>query len=90
MEYSFKIVSTIETHDHSDKINIGDSLYNVEMPDCYSTEAEAKSAGWAILNGLDGGGAYNLALVSIHAPVRGRLVEIRCLFALSLFQSTPP
>lgn len=62
MEYSFQIVSTVETRDHSDQIDIGDNLYNVESPDCYSTEAEAESAGWAILNGLDGGGAYNLAL----------------------------
>jgi len=62
MKYSFQIVSTIETRDHSDQIDIGDSLYNVESPDFYSTESEAELAGRAVLNGLDGGGAYNLAL----------------------------
>jgi len=77
MKYSFQIVSTIETRDHSDQIDIGDSLYNVEvrMQDCYSTEAEAESAGWAILTGLDGDRAYNLALETaeiIIVPNRGK------------------
>jgi len=64
MKYSYKILSTIETQDHSDKINIGDNLYNADDLDLFETEAEASAAGHAVLNGLDGGRAYNLALAS--------------------------
>lgn len=62
--FTYRILSTIEVSDHTDKIEPGHSLYNVDDPDLFETEDEAVRAGQAVLAGLDGGKAYNLALES--------------------------
>ena len=64
MKYKFEIISTIDANDHSDKISIGDDLYLVDDDELelFETADEAYEAGKAVLNGLDGGRAYNLAL----------------------------
>ena len=66
MKYNFKILSTIDTSDFSDKIRVGDDLYASQEfeNDLYDTKNEAIEAGYELMTGLDGGKAYNLALNS--------------------------
>lgn len=66
--FSYKIISTIQTSDDVDKIDIGDELYGpstVADPEPgefeFETAVAAEAAAQAILNGLDGGRAFNLA-----------------------------
>ena len=66
--FSYKIISTIQISDHADKIDIGDELYGpstVADPEPgefeFETAIAAEAAAQAILNGLDGGRAFNLA-----------------------------
>ena len=65
--YTYKIISTIKTHDHSDRINVGDvlcdGLGNGLDPeqDTYATSAEAIERGQDVINGLDGNRAFRLA-----------------------------
>ena len=58
--YNLKIQSTIQIADHSDNIKIGATLYT----DSFDTAAEAQEAGDRVVQGLDGGRAFNLALES--------------------------
>ena len=61
----FRIVSTIETKDFSDTIKVGDSLStNDDELQIFDSHYNAFDAGQKLLNGLDGGKAYNLALSS--------------------------
>ena len=66
--FSYKIISTIQISDHADKIDIGDELYGpstVIDPEPgefeFKTATAAEAAAQTILNGLDGGRAFNLA-----------------------------
>tara|TARA_A100000172_G_C3018246_1_gene102244 strand:- start:211 stop:450 length:240 start_codon:yes stop_codon:yes gene_type:complete len=68
MMFSYKIISTIQISDHADKIDIGDEIYgpsSVVDPEPgefeFETDTKAKAAAQTILNGLDGGRAFNLA-----------------------------
>ena len=72
IKYTFNIVSTIETKDFSDTIKVGDLLYQMhdDELEIFDTKDEAIEAGEAILAGLDGGNAYNLALESAQIHIR--------------------
>ena len=66
--FSYKIISTIQSSDHADKIEIGDEIYGqstVVDPEPgefeFETATAAEAAAQTILNGLDGGRAFNLA-----------------------------
>lgn len=59
--FTFKILSTIQTEDHSDKIDVGDTLYAGDEDERFQTEAEAISAGEHVLTGLSGHRAFDLA-----------------------------
>lgn len=59
--FSFKIVSTVEVSDHADKIVPGTVLYEGDEEDHRPTEAMAYRHAEDVLNGLDGGRAFNIA-----------------------------
>ena len=70
-KYYFQIISKIEAHDYSDKIKVGDSLYDVpdDEREFYFSYDQALEAGQKVLNGLDGGRAFNLARDSAEIEV---------------------
>ena len=59
--FTFNIRSTIHSVDHSDKILVGDVLYFSDEDERFATIEAAEDAGIAVLNGLDGGRAFNAA-----------------------------
>jgi len=67
--FVYEIISTIDAKDGQERINIGDSLYTVDKPDLFDTRDQANDAGLAVLNGLDGGRAYNKALETAEIQV---------------------
>jgi len=78
--YYFEIISTIDTSDHSDKIKAGDVLYGLdEDTEFFATEKEAIDEGDKILVGLDGGGAFNLALESAEVIAKKQNIRMEYL-----------
>lgn len=63
MKFLYKIISTIDTKDHTDNIKVGDILYADET-ESFETKFEASEDADKLLSGLDGGRAFNLALAS--------------------------
>lgn len=74
LQFTFTIVASgnIEIEDYQDKIKAGDNLYNIPQDEIqyFCLPHEAYEAGQRVLNGLDGGKAYNLALKSAHINVK--------------------
>ncbi len=76
--FSFNIISTITTRDHSDNIKKGDVICQGDPADSdevFSTKEEAVAAGEYVLTGLDGGRALNAAYAS--AVVEAVLIDTR-------------
>jgi hypothetical protein len=67
--FIYEIKSTIDAKDSQETINVGDSLYTVDRPDSFGTKDQAYEAGLDVLNGLDGGRAYNKALETAEIQV---------------------
>lgn len=68
-DYYFKIWSTIEIFDELDKIKVDDSLYNTDEIETFKTYDEAMNAGQEVLDGLNGGRAFNKALETAEITV---------------------